>query len=111
MCRNINSSGIVIEVDAASIVTVLENSVYANNIISPILDDCRSLISHMQQTCIRHCFRQANRCADSLARLGFSQPSDFSFFDSPPVDMINMFEDDLNGVYIDRLCSAPFVLS
>ena len=53
---------------------------------------------------IKHCFRQANRCVDRLARMSFSQISNFSLFDSSHVDMIDVIENDLNGMYFDRLC-------
>ena len=55
--------------DAKAIVDVLWNADYANNIISPILDDCRQLLTHFHQVHINHCFRQANQCADGLARM------------------------------------------
>ena len=81
----------MIELDAKSIVLALNNPSYANNFISPILDDCRLLVSHMPQIQIKYCFRQANRCANRLARLSFSQIPKFSLFDSPPVDMIDVY--------------------
>lgn len=82
ICRNLNILGLVIELDAESIVNVLQKSSYAYNIISLILGDCRLLISHMQRTQIKHCFRQANHCTDSLARFSFSQTFDFLLFDT-----------------------------
>ena len=72
LCRSLNIASLVIELDAESIVKALNNPSYANNVISPILDDCRLLVSLMHQIRIKHCFRQANRCADRLARMGFS---------------------------------------
>ena len=52
-----------------------------------------------------------NRCADSLARLSFTQDADFPSFLSPSVDIFDVFEDDFNGIYFDRLCPEPFVFS
>ena len=49
LCCNLNISCLVIELDAKAIVDVLGNSSYVNNIISPILDDCRLLASRFQQ--------------------------------------------------------------
>ena len=43
--------------------------------------------------------------------MSFSQDVAFSSFDSPPVDMIDVFEDDLNGMYFNRICPKPIVLS
>ncbi|XP_075663106.1 uncharacterized protein LOC142632618 [Castanea sativa] len=56
LCRRLNIAALVIELDAESIVNVLNNPSYANNSISPILDDCRVLVSLMQQIQIMHYF-------------------------------------------------------
>ena len=103
LCRDLNLPSLVIELDAESVVLALKNPSYANNFISPILDDCRLLVSHMPQIQIKHCFRQANRCTDRLTRISFIQTPDFSLFDSSPADMIDVYENDLNGMYFDRL--------
>ena len=83
----------------------LGNPSYVNNVISPLLDDCKLLISRIPQVCIKHCFRQANRCADSLARMSFCLDADFSTFDSLPVDLIDVVEDELAGLFFNRVCS------
>ena len=43
MCYNLNIFSLIVELDAKSIVDALGNSEYVNNVISPILDDCRLL--------------------------------------------------------------------
>ena len=92
---------------AKSIVEVLQNTGCVNHVISPILDDCRQLITWFQNVRIKHCFRQANQCADGLARMSFSLNVDFLFFDSPPVDIIDVFEGDLIGRSFPRSCIDP----
>ena len=57
LCCNLNIHCLVVEMDAKAIVDVLWNAYYANNIISPILDDCRQLLTHFHQVHINHCFR------------------------------------------------------
>ena len=76
-CLNLHLPAIEIEIDAKSIVDLLNNSRNANNVISPLVDDCRYLITQLSRVRIKHCFRDANRCADALARLGSSQANDF----------------------------------
>ena len=39
------------------------------------------------------------------------QERDFMSFVSPPVDICNVFEDDLNGVYFNRMCTNPIVIA
>ena len=93
--------------DAKSIVKVLQNTGYVNHVISPILDDCRQLITRFQNVRIKHCFRQVNQCADDLARMSFSLNADSLIFDSPPVDIIDVFEGDLSGRSFIRSCTEP----
>ena len=74
---------------------------------SPILDDCRLLVTRIPQIQFKHCFRQANRCADFLARMSGSLDIDFSALSSPPMDILNVFEDDCNGVFCSKVCFSP----
>ena len=90
-------------------VEVLKNNTYVNNIVSPILDDCRHLAACFQQIQFKHCYCQANRCANLLAKKGAIQESDFISFVSSPVDIYNVFEEDLNGVYFNRMCTEPVI--
>ena len=69
LCCNLNIECLEIEMDVKSIVDELQNADYVNNNISPILDNCRQLITHFYQVCIKHCFQQANQCDDGLARM------------------------------------------
>ena len=59
---------------------------------------------------MKHCYHQANHCADLMARLGAEQDLEYRFFSSPPVDLIKALEDDCNGVFSNRLCTEPIVL-
>ena len=63
LCCNLNISSLEIELDAKAIVDILNKPAFENSIISPILDDCRLLIGRFSQIRVKHCFRQANRCA------------------------------------------------
>ena len=109
MCCNLNITSLEMKFDAKVIVDILNKPTYVNNIISPILDDCRLLASRIPQIRVKHCFRQANRCADSLARMSVSLDSVFSSFHSLSVDLLDVFDDDLNGVNVNRLCPEPDV--
>ena len=86
------------------VVDVLQNNDYVNHVISPILDDCRQLITRFQQIHIKHCYRWANWCANLMARLGVDQELDYILFTSPPVDLAKVVEDDCNGVCFNRIC-------
>ena len=51
---------------------------------------------------VKHCFWQANRYADVVTRMGSVQLLDYFFFHSLPVDVLEAFEADSNGMYFDR---------
>ena len=105
LCSNLNIPFLIVELDAKSIVEIFCKTGYVNDVISPILDDCRMLITKFQQVQFKHCFRQSNQCANALARLGADQDLDFRIFESPPVDAFVFFEQDNNGLCFNRLCS------
>ena len=60
LCSKLNISCLIVEIDAKVIVDVMKNSTYVNQIISPILDDCRQLMTGFQQVQLKHCYCQAN---------------------------------------------------
>ena len=45
-------------------------------------------MTRFQQIRFQHCFRQANRCADNLARMSVSQELDFILYDSPHLGIV-----------------------
>ncbi|XP_065627117.1 uncharacterized protein LOC111989670 [Quercus suber] len=109
LCSNLNILCLIVEVDNSALVDALLNSEYVNLVVSPLLDDCRLLLSQFHQVQIRHCFRQANRCADVMARMGSVLSLDFPVFLSPPVDALEAFEADLNGLCFVRRCPVRVV--
>ena len=52
-------------------------------------------------------YREANKCADFLARAGLLLESEFVVFPSPPVDLVSLLEADAVGLFVNRLCNAP----
>ena len=62
------------------------------------------LIDQFPQVRVKHTFREANKCADRLAKLGLVQSLDFSVHSFPPVELIPLIEADSLGDYCNRLC-------
>ncbi|XP_023905965.1 uncharacterized protein LOC112017742 [Quercus suber] len=102
-------NGDEIEIDAKSIVELLNNPRAVESVVSAVVDDCRYLISQLPRVRVKHYFREANRCADVLARLGSNQENDFLVFRSPPVDILDFLMADANGLYLNRICSEPIL--
>ena len=80
LCCGLNIPYLIVEIDAKVVVDVFQNSDHVNHIISPILDDCTHLMTRFQQVQIKHCYCQANRCADLMARPGVDQELDYIMF-------------------------------
>lgn len=104
LCCSLNIPCVNVEMDAKVVVDVIQNVNYVITVVSPLLDDCRQLVTQFQQVQIRHCYRQANRCADLLTRMVVEQEADFVSFHSPPVEILNVFHFDKNGLYVYRVC-------
>ena len=111
LCQQMNLTAIIIELDAKAIVDALTNLTYSNSIVSTLFHDCRQLVTSFSQHRIRQVYLEANSCADRLANLGCAQVSNFILFSSPPVDLLNVFEADSQGLYSNRLCPEPLFSS
>ena len=107
LCQQMSVCAVLIELDAKSLVDVLNNSTYSNVVISPLLDDCKLLISQISQVRVKHTYQEANKCADSLAYLGLYQSVDFIVHSIPLVELIPLVEADSLGSCCNRLCLAP----
>ncbi|KAL0006038.1 hypothetical protein SO802_013599 [Lithocarpus litseifolius] len=104
LCQQMNMTALIVELDAKAVVEALTNPSYSNTIVSGLFDDCRQILSSFNQVRIQHIFREANMCADQLARLGSLQASEFVLFSCPPLDIKDAFEADSLGLYSNRRC-------
>ena len=104
LCQQMNMSALIVELDAKALVEALTNPSYSNTIVSGLYDDCKQLLSSFPHCRIQHAFREANMCADQLARIGLLQESEFVVFPCPPMDIKKTFEADSQGLYSFRLC-------
>lgn len=69
LCVSRGIAAIEVELDAKFIVDAVSNPKYSNIFASVLMDDCRHLVKQIPQTQFKHCFREANRCEDALARI------------------------------------------
>ena len=102
-------TAVVIEMDAKAIIEVLNNPNNTNLIISSIVDDCRQLASLVPQIHFDHCYRETNRSANMLARMGAQQSSSFILYDSPPEGLQSLLDFDCSGLYLNRCCPETIV--
>ena len=110
LCIDRNLAMVEVKLDAKAVVDVLANPLYSNNAISPLIEDCRFFISQIPHVRIKHCYCEADRCADKLARLGANQNVNFICYEEPPGELGEIVEADCNGVSIARQCLGAFVV-
>lgn len=56
LCCNLHLPSLIVELDAKAIVDALLNLNYENKVISPILDDCRQLVTQFHRIQFKHCY-------------------------------------------------------
>ncbi|KAL0010058.1 hypothetical protein SO802_005166 [Lithocarpus litseifolius] len=74
---------LVVELDARVVVDLVVSNNSSNKHYSPILNDCRSLLTRFQQISVNHVYWEGNRCADKLAKDGCISEVDFVVLDHP----------------------------
>ena len=85
-----------------------------NNSCAALLNDGRYLLEQFQHVKATHVFREANRCADNLARAGCSFSGNFVVLNAPSNDgLCNILNADADGLYSLRLSAktSPFMAS
>ncbi|KAL0009174.1 hypothetical protein SO802_010676 [Lithocarpus litseifolius] len=103
-----------VELDAQVIVNLVLSKKHINNSCSALLNDCRYLLEQFQRVKVTHVFREANKCADNLARAGCSFSGNFVVLDTPPnEDLCNILNADTASLYSIRLLArtSPFMAS
>lgn len=66
------------------IVNMLNDANNFSRSLSPLIDDCRVLLSKIPVHKVQPCFREANRCINALAKMGADMDMDFITFQLPP---------------------------
>ena len=95
--------------DASAVISLLSQTTHANGEFSSLIDDCKNLIESIPQARLLHCFREANRCTDALAKFGTSMEDDFAVFESPPPFIAKLLHSDKLGLTQDRVCNMVVI--
>ena len=104
LCVEAQVQAQIVEMDAKALVDAFSNQTKSNAVTSSLMEDCRHLASQIPQVSFRHVYREANMCADQLAKLGAPMEIDFVVFSSPPMGIFPFIEADCRGLYVNRLC-------
>nr|XP_027103089.1 uncharacterized protein LOC113724359 [Coffea arabica] len=68
----------------------------------PSMQTLRHVLSNFQQVQVKHIYREANKGADALAKLGEKLLCPFSLLDSCPLSLGSILSDDLRGICFPR---------
>lgn len=70
IAKKLNIHNLIINVDSTEAIKLLSSPSCSNRLTQPLVNDCRDTLQAFQQVHLLHCFREANRAADSLAKIG-----------------------------------------
>ena len=88
LALQLNISNLVVEMDALTIVNFINFRAPVNPLFKPLVCECRKILEIIPNKVIKHVFREANRCADFLAKMGMQHQSSLSLFCSPPEGVV-----------------------
>jgi ribonuclease HI len=95
-----------IEMDSLVAVDLINSSITSNAFLSTVVDDCRSLMERFELRSLKHIFREANGCADLLAKAGCVQHPDFVYFPNAPAHVLEALAFDVSNVTRFRFISS-----
>ena len=82
--------------------TGVQTCALRSNGIDVLVSDCRESLKAIPCVRIQHCYREANKCADALARRGALPSQDFFILIFTPPDVAFLLSLDSTGVLYDR---------
>ena len=97
-----NIHSLIVELDDLAIVQQMRNSI-ANLSLEPLFTDCRLLLRKFPNLRVDHAYREANQCADALARIGSNSDVPFILFAHPLPVVDQLCTLDIEGVFCNRL--------
>ncbi|CAL5357000.1 unnamed protein product [Camellia sinensis] len=92
---------VIIETDAAQVVHLLQEEVGDKCPFKRLVEDTKILLNGCNCT-VQHVWKEANLCADALAKLGAAQQEDMLVVKEPPVEIRSLLVDDMLGRSIKR---------
>ncbi|KAK9996367.1 hypothetical protein SO802_021053 [Lithocarpus litseifolius] len=97
MARNNHVEKLIINVDALEVINLLSNTKATNQLTQPIMDDCKNILQAFQEVHLQHCYRETNKVADFLAKLGHRQSDPFVYYVTPPFGIMEALSDDASN--------------
>ena len=105
MAKELGIPNLIVELDALSVINILSSDKPCS-IMEPLLSDCRNLFKAIPNKRIQHVYREANQCADALAKLGSSVVPPFFVFVEPPPVVAKVLALDAAGNVCNRIVNC-----
>ena len=105
LCTQLQTQELLIELDAKAVISLVTCNKESFAQYAPLIDDCRNLLQQHPLWKIQHCYREANTCADVLAKVAVFSQLDFCIIDTPPVELSQLLIQDLSGLFCNRICN------
>jgi ribonuclease HI len=91
LCLDLYLYAVEVDVDALLVVNWVSNPNCINITHFSLIMDCRELLNLIPQVKVKHCYHEANQCADFLAKHGATSQKDFIIFNSPLLNYVYSF--------------------
>ena len=95
-----------LEIKMNSLVVLVKSISTPNAFMSTIVTNCKSLIERFEICSLKHIFREANACADLLAKASCDQTPDFISFPNAPTYVLEVLAFDVSNVTRFRLIGS-----
>ena len=110
LCLDIQALAVEVKLDATTAISLVLSNSRTNGSLFGLVDDCRELLLQMPQVKVSHCFREANLCADALAKMGAAASDGGACFVCPPPLLLTPFYFLIVWVCIVIGCVLLFVI-
>ena len=105
LAKEMRIQQLIIELDVLSVV-ILMNNEFENLLMEPLLTDCKNLLKEFPNKHMIHAFREANQCANALAKLGAQSLYRFVVFCNPPPVVEAILAFDKANMHCNRLVNS-----
>ena len=106
LCSALNLTNVIFELDAKLVVNLVQKGSDGPSGNDVIIADNIEGLQKIPRTRVQHCYREANKCADALARRGALLPQDFVIFHFPPTNVALLINLDATGTVYKRRHSS-----
>ena len=111
LCITLKIPVVIFELDAKLVVDLLQKGEGNPNGIGALVSDCKAGLQEIPMVQIQHCYREANKYADTLVRRGAFLSQDFVVLLEPPTEVDFHLRLDSTGAFYERLVSVCNVVS